>query len=194
METKKIVALLSNIEDMEGIKEMKDIEIQSDKEITIDGSTWRILSDMEADEEFREYQLGLMDDLGLESFVDWARDYIINNYIDVKWFNEAMRESYECYVEDLKHYGELAGEMESYDADDEEDFVSSLCDGWANGVDWYIDQFGKDDFMKVVKDNHLYDLEKIVEYVKDIDGRGCLAVYDGEEMELDNGYYAYRID
>ena len=38
------------------------------------------------------------------------------------------------------------------------------------------------------------DLDAVFEEIKDLDGRGILADWDGEELELPNDFYAYRIN
>ena len=50
----------------------------------------------------------IIDDLGLESFTESFRDWIYNNATDTGWFEDALRESQEFYVEDIEEetYGQ----------------------------------------------------------------------------------------
>ena len=43
-----------------------------------------------------------IDELGLDSFTPEFKDWIIMNALDNEWFEEAVRESYEYYVEDIE--------------------------------------------------------------------------------------------
>ena len=65
MDNKKIVAILRSEEVYE---EINDIQIIDDTDIVIEGETWRVLDDEEADEYFEGYQKDLLEDLGLTSF------------------------------------------------------------------------------------------------------------------------------
>lgn len=190
MESKKLIALLDLFADAD----IESIDIQDDKTVEVDGSEYKILTDEEADEEFRDYQQSLMDDLGIESFTEWAREHILMNFVDEDWFNEAMRESYESYVEDISREGNrLAEEIEEVGAVSEEDYVEHLCSAYDNGIQWYEQNFGLEQLANVVKEQNLLDFDKVVEYVKDCDGRGCIASYDGEEQESGD-YFIYQIN
>lgn len=190
MESKKIIALLILLgED----SDVDSIEIQDENTIDVDGSEYKVLTDEEADEEFKEYEENLLDELGLDSFSDWGRDYVISNCVDVDWFDSAMREMNESYVEDIKHErGRLREEMADAEVETEEEYVDYLCEQVEDSVEWYKDNFGTEALTQVIKDNNLLDVDAVVEWVKDTDGRGCLASYDGEEQES-NGFYIYQI-
>lgn len=194
MDNERLIAVL-NVVDCE---EVQDINIINETTVEIDGEEYKVLTDEQADEEFNNCQMSLIDDLGLESFTQYFQEWILNNCIDVNWFDEAMRESYEFYIEDIKYEGErLEQELEEHGCEDEEDYVDMLCDGWSNGLEWYKNNFGNEELSRIVKEKDLVEWDKIIEEVKDIDGRGCVASYDGEEREQDiNGetYYIYRIN
>lgn len=191
MDNKKIVAILRSEEVYE---EINDIQIIDDKDIVIEGETWRVLDDEEADEAFEYYQKDLLRDLGLTSFSSWAKDYIMENCVDVDWFEDCMRQSYETYVEELKQEKRLEDEMNEVGVEDEEEFIEHLCGQWHDGIEWYMEQYGTEECEMAIENNNLYDTDKVIEYVKEHDGRGCLALYDGQEIELQDGYFAYRID
>jgi hypothetical protein len=77
------------------------------------------------------------------------------------------------------------------------DFVNALTDDQINqgndGFDYYIDNFGEEEaFNKAVK-NNLIDIESASEDAVNVDGVAhFISSYDGEEIALENGSYAYR--
>jgi hypothetical protein len=191
MEYKKIVAIL---ESGEVCSDIDNIQIIDDTDIVVDGTTWRILDNQEADEYFENYQKDLLRDLGLESFSSWAKDYVMENCVERDWFEDCMKESYSSYISDLRHDGLLEDEINEAEVKDEEELLEYLCNQWHDGVEWYIEQFGIDECELVIEQKMLYDVDKVIEYVKEYDGRGCIASYDGFEIELDYGYYGYRME
>ena len=191
MDNKKIVALLRSEEVCSNIG---SIEILNDTDIDVDGEVWSVLDDSEADEAFVSYQKDSLEDFGLTQFSSLAKDYIMENCIDVDWFEDCMRQSYEIYVEELKQENRLEDEMNEVEVEDEEEFIEHLCGQWHDGIEWYMEQYGTEECEMAIENNNLYDTDKVIEYVKEHDGRGCLALYDGQEIELQDGYFAYRID
>jgi hypothetical protein len=73
-----------------------------------------------------------------------------------------------------------------------ERYIDKLCD--QDAIDWYRDNFGDADLREVLKENpNIIDMETVVDRAIDVDGIAhFIATYDGDEIELDNGYYAYR--
>ena len=191
MDNKKIVALLRSEEVCSNIG---SIEILNDTDIDVDGEVWSVLDDSEADEAFVSYQKDSLEDFGLTQFSSLAKDYIMENCVDVDWFEDCMRQSYEAYVEELKQENRLEDEMNEVEVEDEEEFIEHLCGQWHDGIEWYMEQYGTEECEMAIENNNLYDTDKIIEYVKEHYGRGCLALYDGQEIELQDGYFAYRID
>lgn len=191
MDNKKIVALLRSGEVCSNIG---SIEILNDTDIDVDGEVWSVLDDSEADEAFVSYQKDSLEDFGLTQFSSLAKDYIMENCIDVDWFEDCMRQSYEIYVEELKQENRLEDEMNEVEVEDEEEFIEHLCGQWHDGIEWYMEQYGTEECEMAIENNNLYDTDKVIEYVKEHYGRGCLALYDGQEIELQDGYFAYRID
>ena len=191
MDNKKIVALLRSEEVCSNIG---SIEILNDTDIDVDGEVCSVLDDSEADEAFVSYQKDSLEDFGLTQFSSLAKDYIMENCVDVDWFEDCMREYYENYVEELKQENRLEDEMNEVEVEDEEEFIEHLCGQWHDGIEWYMEQYGTEECEIAIESNNLYDTDKVIEYVKEHDGRGCLALYDGQEIELQDGYFAYRID
>jgi hypothetical protein len=72
----------------------------------------------------------LFDDLGLDSFTPDFKDWIIMNALDNDWFEEAVRESYEYYVEDIEdeassmgYENRLIEEMHDHQVLSDDDFA-----------------------------------------------------------------------
>jgi len=62
-----------------------------------------------------------------------------------------------------------------------------------NGVQYFIDNFGEDEFFKIVIDNDLIDFDEASQNAVNMDGIAhFLARYDGETIYLDNNVVAYR--
>lgn len=194
MEQIKINALLNYLGETTETAEVE--EGYRDEIIVIDGNEYLVLTDEEADQEYHEYQMNLIDDLGLDSFSDWARDEILNHHTTSDYqnlFDEIQEESMSCYIDDLRHMDDLEEEMENAGCDNEDEFLEYLCDQ-EDSVEYFKFNFGNDEYNRIIKDNDLIDWDSVIQWVKDMDGRGIMASYDGIEMELENNLYAYRIN
>ena len=194
MEKIKINALLNYLGETTETAEVE--EGYREEIIVIDGNEYLVLTDEEADQEYYEYQMGLIDDMGLDSFSDWAKDEILNHHITSDYqvlFNEILEESMSCYIDDLRHMDELEEEMENAGRDNEDEFLEYLCDQ-EDSVDYFKFNFGQDEYNRIIIENNLIDWDSVIEWTKDIDGRGIMAGYDGVEMELGNNLYGYRIN
>jgi hypothetical protein len=185
-----------------------------------------VVTEEEAEELAKEDIRNIYDDLGLESFTPDFRDWIIMNALDKDWFEDAIRESYESYVENIESESSSMGydnrlieEMhdhqvlsdedfeidedgepnlrelkEGIDIDDKkEEFIDLLVENAGNAVDYCGDNFGRDWVTEMASTHNLVDLEEVVDQCIYEDGVAhFIARYDGEEIELENGLYAYR--
>lgn len=193
MEMEKIIALFNEL----NVEEIEEIMINGYDEIEVDGATYKILTDDEAEEEFKSYQENLFDDIGLSGFSTSFQTWIKENALDKDYFDDIVRESMESYIEDIKYEGEdrLLEEMEDADVETEEEYLEYLIDNAGDSIEYFEVNFGGDYLDEILQDKpYLIDLDKVIEEIKSWDGRGCLAYYDGEELELDNDYFAYRVD
>lgn len=88
----------------------------------------------------------------------------------------------------------LKDDVDLYDK--EEEYIDYLLNNISNFREEFIDEFGIDEVLSLVKDGYArLDTSAIVDEVIRWDGRGpSLASYDGEERELDNDLFAYRVD
>lgn len=122
------------------------------------------------EEEAREYAKrdieSVFDDLGLMSFTKSFQDWILKNAVDI-----------EAFAEEYFHDGTTADDIDLIDLRD-----SYGKDGRGNYV--------------VYADIEPYvDMEKIVEECIRLDGIAhFIAMYDGKEIDLGNGLYAYRVN
>ncbi len=80
--------------------------------------------------------------------------------------------------------------------DKKEEFIDYLLDNISDFREEFIDEFGIDEILRLVKEGYAdVDMDAIVDRVIRWYGRGpSLASYDGEERELDNDLFAYRVD
>ena len=158
-------------------------------------------TEKEAEEAAVEQMKDLLESEGI-SFLNWG--YMctdISNFVDVDWFDTAKRENYEAYVEDIAEEWEgdrtrLEVEMEEAGCETEEEYVDYLCDGWPDSVEWFRSSFGESELDQIaINHPEVVDLDKLAQYVVDTDGvANTLAGYDGKEIELYKGGYAYRVN
>lgn len=193
----KVLAEFLGIEKSEISKSYRDNMFE-----TSDGEEYLVVTDEEADDEFYNYESELIDELGLDAFSDWAKDYIIENCVDTEWFKNFYYEDYESYANDIEtesassdeYENRLEEEMSEAGVDTKEDFVEYMVDGIRNDlVGQFEFDFGKDMLRDVVSRYNLLDVDAIIDYIKEQDGREILAVYDGIENE-EGEYFIYRIN
>ena len=199
--------------------EPEEVEEIGENEFSVNGDTYRVLTDEEADYEFDERVRSLWDELGLDEIGDNFRDYVLENCVDTDQLEDLVREDISDYVYNMGDE-EVADECidegiveseEVYDEESDEwspelrddvdfdDLREQLIDEKFNQVDDYVEYFkdlGYDaEFFK-----DYIDEEAVIDALKDdIDvnggGRGQeLSWVNGEEIELDNGFYAYQVD
>lgn len=143
----------------------------------------------EAESVAKEYCEDLLDDNGIEGI---RFEYLggIERFVNEKWFEEAFEEMADSYIGDLSEE-ELEEEFDTTDEEEaKEMYLSNYSDDY---IQSFIDEFGKEEFNEVIEKNNLIDMSELAEAIVDTDGvANQLASYDGEEIELSNGYYAYR--
>lgn len=193
----KVLAEFLGIKESEILKGYRDNMFE-----TSDGEEYLVVTDEEADDEFYNYEAELIDELGLDAFTDWAKDYIIENCVDTEWFENFYYEDYESYANDIEtessssdeYENRLEEEMTVAEVDTKEDFVEYMVDRIRNDlVEEFEFNFGKDMLRDVVSRYDLLDVDAVIDYIKEQDGRGILASYDGKENE-EGEYFIYRIN
>ena len=169
---------------------------------TEDGEEYMVLTDEESEEEFYNYESDLIEECGLNAFSDWAKDYIIENCLDVDWFEDFYREDYEGYANDIEtesassdeYANRLEEEMAEAECADVDEFIDYLVDSISDDfVGNFKFDFGEEMLTEVIMNNNLLDMDAVIDYIKEEDGRGILASYDGVENE-EGEYYIYRIN
>ena len=198
MENEKVTALLNGVFEGENID---SIEIVDENTIEVNGQTYLVLDDEEADNYYYDYQKGLIDDLGLDGFNDYFKDWIIDNCIDEEHFFNIMNECNEFYLDDIENEGSLTHdnrleeEIEENGCKDRDEYLELLNNNYDNAIDWYRDNFGDNMLTDYIKEHeYLIDWDEVIEECKSVDGRGTISDYDGCEIELEDWYFAYRID
>ena len=138
-----------------------------------------------------------------DSFDEYYRSYAedIKSEDDDKYENRLVRELAEMKVlsdDDLVKNDD--GLLALKDDADEDDLVEKFIDAIADEYDydyvgWMKDAIGLDEVTRFAKENNAIDWNAVYDDVIDTDGIAhFVASYDGEELELDDDFYAYRID
>ena len=127
----------------------------------------------------------VFDDLGLEAFTPWFQTWILDNAFDEDYFEDFLEEERDYFTntepdeESLKIIDQYEDNPIAYFKEylfDEKTFNEMLKDA-------------------IKKDKDLLDMEVVVDKAIEEDGIAhFIARYDGEEIELDDDLFAYRID
>lgn len=162
----------------------------------VEGAEWAVFTEDEAEKVAKEDIENLYDDIGMDSFTPWFRDWIYDNAVDREWFEEALRESFENYVADIKDEDDrLQQEMDDVGVDTEEEFIDYLVSTAGDPIEYYVDNFGSDAFRDICSQNNLIDIDAVAEKAIEEDGVAhFIATYDGEEVDLGDGLFAYRLN
>ena len=109
-------------------------------------------------------------------------------YEDADLLNDEDFEENEDGEPDFKHLKET---VDIYEL--KEKYVDYLV----NRIDDYIEEFkfemGEDEFDYVVENNNLIDKDALIDHCINVDGVGHnIATYDGDEVDLGDGFFAYR--
>lgn len=177
--------------------EVKDIEKIQDNIFTMNnGEEYYVLTDKEAQEIYVDLQIDLINEFGLEGFTEYAQQYIIDNCLNIDWFNDAMNESNENYVYDLEEE-DLQELLDEYDVETAEELINEFNSQYENGYQWYKETFGTEDIQYLIDKHDLLNIDAVIEFCQEADGRGnIISSYDGIENEVeinDITYYIYRL-
>ena len=215
MEENRVKALANYL----GIGEDEIEEIYNNEYETPDGD-YLVLTEEEAYDREKEYIMNLVYDIGISSFNvntsdfvdgDWFEEAfreIEENYVDDIEYesdevfdNRLIQELYnEGWLEDEDFETNENGEPDFKNLKEDvdlgsakENYVQGLMNNITDYIQEFIFQFGEDDFNRVVEENNLVDKEALAEYCIREDGVGHnIATYDGAEIDLGDGLYAYR--
>lgn len=192
-----------NIENIENYELNESIEEYTDAvgtNVTYVGEDWYVFNNYEdAEDAAKEDVRLLIDDVGITGI---NFNYLggMENFVDTEWFEDAERESFEFYCDDIATEGDNTYDnrlvQECYDAgliddsdfaedeDGEPDYTQCEVDEEIlkeKYVDYHMSQitdyvqefiwnFGKDEFNRAVIDNNLIDIDALAEACVDADG------------------------
>lgn len=140
---------------------------------------------------------------------DWFEDYCREDYegyasdiadepdrVSGTYENRLIQECVDAGVikeEEIDENGRYIGKD-----DPEELLVDYLVEDVANNYssygEWFIQEFGKSEMRELVKNGSIsFDMDAIVDECIDVDGIAhFISRYDGREIDLGDGYYAYK--
>lgn len=206
------------------VEELTESEYDENVIETDDGEEYLVVDEDTAREYAKQDIENFIEESGIGEFTPGFQDWIIENALNLDWFDDAMRESNENYVyeiedeDDDEFENRLIAELyergliddddleENADGkralkddvdleDKKEEYIDDLGNEYSDGYEWYLTNFGDRALRDVVEQNNLVDVDKIVEEAIEWDGVAhFIARYDGEEIELENDMYAYRVN
>lgn len=146
---------------------------------TSDGDEYFVVTESEAYELAKEEVESFIDDAGIDGFTPDFQEWVYNNAVDEDFINDAIDEEIEyCRSEDMN---ETADALESYDFEDRLEYLK--------------DMFSTQKFAKWIKDHNAIDIDAVADEAISWDGVAhFIAYYDGEEIELGDGLFAYRVN
>lgn len=118
----------------------------------------------------------LFDDMGLESFTKNFQDEILRNFID--------ESEVDAFIE---------SELDYFRNDEPDEDMVNYLENLTDKVEYVKDTLGPDSFSDWAKDK--IDLDAMAEEAIKQDGEAhFIAFYDGNEIDLGNGLFAYRMN
>jgi hypothetical protein len=187
--------MLSN-EMIKGLVELR--KYLGENEINVNDCQFKVLTQDEIDAEFYDFQVTLLDDLGLNSFSDFALSHILDNFVEYEYFKYLH---YDIIAERQEYYddSEIEELCRIYDEENVEKMLEIDFQEQFNSVDsveFCRDFMGDEEFCRIVEENGLINMDELVEYIKEVDGYDILSNYDGNVYEMsdhDEYYYIYRV-
>jgi hypothetical protein len=95
-----------------------------------------------------------------------------------------MIEYYQDYIDNM-YEEELQEELNNYEVENEEELLECYTGSYSNGLQFYQEMYSDKELIELIEKENLLDINKVIEYCQDIDGRGyIIASYDSmEEVE-----------
>ena len=161
-----------------------------------------VLTEEEAYEEAEEIIKDTIEECGIESFSECYQEWILDTCVDKEWFDGYLEEYYTYYIDDIRdvkavceeYETRLDEEMDEAGVNTEEEFLDYLIEDAGNSIDWYIENFGYEEFKSVCEECDLIDWDSVIEEVISEDGVAhSIATYDGKEYEIGE-YFIYRLN
>lgn len=131
----------------------------------------------EAEEAAKDDVRNFIDDQGIGGFTDYFQDWINDYAVDENFIRQVQEE-----------------EADYYESEGDKDTAEWIRNTDPDNFQQYmVDTYGLKEWQDIIAKNNGYDIDKIVDEAVRVDGIGhFLAYWDGEEIELPNGLYAYR--
>ena len=161
-----------------------------------------VLTEEEAYDAAEESIKDTIEECGIESFSECFQEWILDTCVDKEWFDGYLEEYYLDYINDIRdeeasyeeYKSRLDEEMDEAGVETEEEFLDYLIEDAGNSIDWYIDNFGYEEFKSVCEECDLIDWDSVIEEVISEDGvANSIATYDGKEYEVGE-YFIYRLN
>lgn len=187
-------------------------------EFEVDGETYVVMDEDEAEYECRDRIESDIKEMGLQAFSENFQEWILDNAIDQDYLRGIYENDQYAFAEDFANEpGEIGanrlidecidlGIISKDDLDENGEYDEDLVDAFVeasvydadilydgNFAQWYIEQFGVDDFKELCTSGAVdFDTDMIIDEVISRDGFANLAGYDGVDNELD-GYHIFRV-
>lgn len=166
MEISKIISLLENIGGTVGV----GINIIDDHRLSVDGWEYLVVDEGERYDIFKEEQEALWNELGLDSFSTQFVKILLDKFINAEKL---------CYLESYEA-------SEYYDEEKQEEY--------GNYLKYLFFEVDSQTATDVINRYDLLDFDGLCRELIEWDGYApTLARYDGEELELYRGYFAYLV-
>jgi len=142
---------------------LTDIEEASynEGEFNIGDDHYLVLTDEEADAYAKDRVKDLLDDIGIEGLSESAKEYIYENCVDTKWFDEVMAEHNDSYAYEIKeesssdenvYVNRLHEEMVERNIMEEPD--------WPEEEDYESEDFVREEFSELEPDADDFDTDE----------------------------------
>lgn len=180
--------------------DVEEIEWLYDNTFSYGTKEYLVCDESEAYDLAVDYSRSLIDDLGLDSFSEDYRDYVINNFCDTDAIEDWMHEDYGYYADDIESesddtfenrliqemykqgiltdddFEEVDGEIDYLTLKPEvnlEDRKEAFVDKLCENespIDWLSMMYSEKDMAKVLEDNNAINWDEVAEDCVDTDG------------------------
>jgi hypothetical protein len=183
--------------DPDSITNIETIAIISNIKIRIDDYKYLICTDYEANREFKNHVQSLWEDSDLDCFSDTEKEYILNNIVDMKWFDEAMKNHFKKEIAsmDIVQYNKALDRegINKITALNSLELLKALCKKYSNGMEWYRECHNETELEAAIIENKLLDIDKLAGWLRNERSRGHYLSYDNCGYYID-GFYIYKVD
>ncbi len=142
-----------------------------------DGEEYWVGTDREATLATREDIKSYYNDEGIQGFTPDFQEWALTNAVDHNFLKQVQDEEVEYYKgEGEEENAQYLEKMDTYDF-----------------LEYLKDNLGEEYVSDLIKKNNAIDVDALADEAISWDGRGhFLSGYDGKEIELPNGLFAYR--